>query len=179
MIYNRLLINARMCKCLLICSQHNWLWIILSFISLMAQQKAAELMQGLKGRENDYFQPALGYRWEKGKLSAGDVHQRPLERSHHVSWRAPTPVGVFISAGCSPLPSTSPAQLNTPHLGLLLAPMGEAAANRVNMQCSFNVLVQRLLVLSLCCFRSSGRFFSFAPVFCLNYSSLCAELKET
>lgn len=85
MIYNRLLIDVRMCKCLLMCSQHNWLSISLSFISLMAQQKASELMQRVKGKRNDYFQPALGYRWEKGKLSAGDVHQRPLERSRHVS----------------------------------------------------------------------------------------------
>lgn len=75
------LINVTACKCLLMYSQHKPVWIILSFITLMAQQNAAESMwrEGERGREgNDYFQQGFRYRWEKGKLSAGDVHQRVL-----------------------------------------------------------------------------------------------------
>lgn len=47
----------------------------------MAPQNAAEWMQRRsewEGEGNDYFQQGFRYRWEKGKLSAGDVHQRVL-----------------------------------------------------------------------------------------------------
>lgn len=57
---------------------------------------------------NDYFQQGFTYRWEKGKLSAGDVHQPLLERSRHVSRRAPQPEGVFTPAEHPPRPRILP-----------------------------------------------------------------------
>lgn len=46
---------------------------------------------------------------EKGKLSAGDVHQRVLQRSRRVSRRAPTSEGVFTARwGYATSTSTSP-----------------------------------------------------------------------
>lgn len=51
--------------------------MMLSFIILMAQRVDAERVSE-REKGNDYFQQGFRYRWEKGKLSAGDVRQLAL-----------------------------------------------------------------------------------------------------